>query len=167
VFLYRRETIENIHWNPALQYHQDKDFAVRVASTSPWVVSLDQIVGIWNDHDGHRIKTDVKSGTEYPEIVRRRLRTIEMGLRRLEERDALRPYHCRTAARGIWRSAHKVAAFDLRCFQECNRVVRRLDEQFTPSRSSTILEILDRVWGASSTEHILYPFRRMKQRLSG
>jgi hypothetical protein len=165
VFLYRRETLADVDWDPVLQYHQDTDFAVQVASKGLPTVSLNRVVGIWNDHEGDRITTRVKQGEDHAEIVRQRVATIEMGVERLRKYGELHDHHRESAARGIWRWAHITSAYDLQCFRECVRAIRRIDPNFKPPRSSAVLSFTDHVVGASTTEKFLFPFRWMKKQL--
>lgn len=165
VFLYRRGAVENVSWDPSLRFHQDTDFAVRVATTGISAVSLSQVVGIWNDHDGDRITTRVKSRTDRSDIIRQRISTTHRGIKRLRQHGALQDYHFDAAAAGIWQWGHIVAAHDLRCFRECVEAIQNLNPGFEPSRSSTVLSALDRVWGAATTERALFPLRWAKTHL--
>jgi glycosyltransferase involved in cell wall biosynthesis len=167
VFTYRSEAVEDIRWDPALRFHQDTDFAVRVASKGLRTFSLDRVIGTWNDHEGERIKTRVKYETEHAEIVRRRLATVEMGIDRLQENGALQKYHRRAAAHGIWEWAHIVAASDLQCFQDCMDVIYKMNPDFIPSRTSRLLGAMDQIVGPSRTEKALFPLRWIKHRFSG
>jgi len=166
VFTYRREAIEDVQWNTKLRYHQDTDFAVRVASKGIRTVSLDRVIGTWNDHEGPRIKTQVKRETDYSKIVRRRLDTVEMGINRLQEEGVLKQHHRQAAAQGIWEWAHIVAATDLNCFQDCADFINKINPRFKPSRNLKLLSCMDYILGPSTTEKAIFPLRQLKEYLA-
>ena len=161
-FLYRREVAEEITWDPSLRYHQDTDFAVRVASTGVPAISVDHVVGILNRHEGLRITTQVKRGEPHAELIRRRVSTIEMGVERLKQHDPLQKHHRMAAAEGIWRWAHMSAAYDLKCFRDCMEVLQGIAPGFSPRRASVALSLMDEAMGPSITERFLFPFRWVK-----
>jgi hypothetical protein len=165
VLTYHRKAVHSVQWDPTLEYHQDTDFAMKVASQGLETLQLDRVIGIFNDHGGVRITTTKKEEASVPELVRHRVSSILMGIDRLQEHDALQPYHRRAAAKGLWQWAYVVSPHDARLFEEIAQTVEEVQPEFTPPRSWALIRLLDRLGSPSVTEAILRPIRRAMLRL--
>lgn len=165
VLTYHREAVRSVQWDATLEYHQDRDFAMKVASQGLETLRLDCVVGVFNDHSGVRITTTKKEDASVPELVRHRVSSILMGIERLEECDALQPHHRSAAAQGLWQWAYVVSPHDARLFDEITHLVEEVQPGFAPSRRWALLQMVDRLGSPSVTEAILRPVRRGMLRL--
>lgn len=165
-FLYDRKALEGMKWDENLQYYQDTDFALRVASQGVPTIRLSETVALHYVHDGDRI-SDRKQEAPVVEQQRRRVETILRSLRTLEENDALRLGHRRAAAKGIWRWAYMAAPYDFAFFRDAVAKAQTIDPNFTPSREHALLSWCDRVAGPVATEALISPLRWSKQILYG
>jgi len=162
---YHRDALESVEWDPALDYHQDKDFAVKVASQGLEAVRLDHVVGVLNEHAGERITTTRKKQASVPELVRHRVSSICMAIKRLTEHDALQPHHRRAAAQGLWQWAYIVSPYDTDLFGDIVQKIETIYPNFMPSRERRLLHLLDRLGSPSLTETILRPVRQCRLRI--
>lgn len=163
-YLFRRASVENLSWDPSLPYHQDYAFLIETACRGRKFVSLDRVVGVTRQHEGVRINS-AKGKAQRSDYYTLKVSLIKRGVELLEERGHLQSHHRRAAAEGIWNWAHIVAAYDLDAFNEFHRMIHNIAPDFQASRQRLTLRALDRLIGASGTEHLLYPLRRLKNML--
>ncbi len=159
---YHQEAVQTIQWDPSLDYNQDKDFAIRVASQDIDTAEVGEIVGMFNDHEGERITTAVKKEAPKVERFERQISFILKGIDRLREHDCLKPYHRRAAAEGMWQWAYMAAPYDLGVLKSMFDRIKEIDPDFLPSRRWKILHFLDRIGSPAFTETLLWPVRRLR-----
>jgi glycosyltransferase involved in cell wall biosynthesis len=164
-YLFRRDAIQALSWDPALPYHQDYAFLIEVACRGLDFTTVDQVVGVTRRHDGPRI-ADTKTAASPVEYYSLKVDLIKRGVRLLGETGSLKDHHRRAAAEGIWNWAHIVAAYDLDAFDAFYEEIQDLVPGFRPPRSRVVFQTLDALLGAKRTEHLLSPVRRMKNESS-
>jgi glycosyltransferase involved in cell wall biosynthesis len=157
---YRRDVLRSLRWNPTLEYHQDKDFAIRAASQGVSSIQVEEVVGIFSNHGGERISTTSKKRASTAELIRHRVSSILMGIDRLEELGELRPHHQQAAAEGLWRCAYMASPYDPDLFRAVYKELRRIQPDFSPNRRWRVLEVLDTVGSPIITEDLLRPIRK-------
>lgn len=163
VFLYRRSFVQGNHlWSTDIPFHQDTHFAISVASDLPTFVQVDDVVGTYRVHEGDRV-SNRKSEIGLVERKKAKIEMITEGLDKIRD---VQPHHTKAALSGIWREAHILAAYDLDAFRWAYQHVASIESSYTPERLSPYLRWFDKIVGPYSTEHVLYPFRRLKNTLS-
>jgi len=162
VFLYERDVIHDLLWDPSISYHQDTAFAVLAATQGCETVAVEAPVGIYHAHDDPSITNNVKSQVPVCERLLARVELIDLGLQRLRERNLLQKNHLEAAAEGMWQWAHLLGAFDLQDFDYVHRRIEQIQPSFIPKRNSAVLQALDRLIGQKQTEYLIYPFRNWR-----
>lgn len=160
--LYDHDVLECVSWASNLDYHQDKDFAIRAASQGVTSIPLPRVVGIFNDHEGKRITTTKKEKAPTIEVLRRRVSSIMLGVTRLQDHNALQPHHREAAAEGLWKCAYLAAPYDFGTFRAIYDTLRDIHPSFRPQRPSFALRLLDRFGSPLATEWLLWPVRKLK-----
>lgn len=160
-FLYRRDCLNNLRWDPALPYHQDYDFALRAACQLPDGVQVATDVAVIRRHSGERM-ADRKRATPLADYHRKKVDLINTGIDLLRKNRRLEDHHCTAAAEGIWTWAHIIAGYDVETFNEFYTQALDIAPDFDPPRRRFGLQALDALLGAAGTERFLYPFRRLK-----
>ena len=160
-FLYRSELVQEIDWDVSLPFHQDYAFALEAATKSLSALHVNSNVGIVREHSGERIQ-DKKKKTPISEYYETKVSIITQGISLLRERGLIEPYHRQAAAEGIWNWAHIIAGYDIELFKQFYSDIQDIAPGFQPDRRRRMFRVMDALLGASGTERLLYPLRRMK-----
>lgn len=160
VFMYCRNFLTDLEWDPDQPYYQDAAFALSVASKDPQCVKVEHPVAVYHRHDGERITTK-REDTPILENYQRQAQLIWKGIEQLQSRGNLRGAHRRAAARGLWQWMHMMAPLSFEAFSHWYARLRKIHPGFRPSRSHYLLEMLDRVGTPVLTETLLQPLRKL------
>jgi hypothetical protein len=161
IFTYRYDFIAEVEWDPDLDFFQDTEFAISVASRRPESVKVEQTVAAYRKHDGDSI-TSARTSRPLEESLHRDARLISEGIEKLRRRGELRECHRRAAARGLWQWAHMLAPYDFDGFEKWYERLIQIQPDFRPSRPVALLGLLDRMLSPRATERILQPIRKMQ-----
>jgi hypothetical protein len=119
-------------------------------------------VGYLHQHEGERISTgrdSIRGGSVHAEV-------LLAAVQEMKQKGMFTEQRRRAAAEGLWQWAHLVAGQDLKFFDRLFREIDRLVPDFSPDRGTQVLSYLDAIVGPRATEHLIYPFRRMKYEVS-
>jgi len=160
---YEKHLLKSFDWNESLEYNQDKDFAVRVASTGVPTVQIDKVVGVFNAHDGRRITTTKKKKAAKSNRFRRQISIILDGISRLRGSNSMNDRRRRAAVQGLWQWAYMAAPHDFFLFTETHEEIKSMVPNFRPKRRNYILRMIDHIFCPLLTEALLWPARKIKR----
>jgi len=161
VFLYQAEVARRERWRLEVPYHQDTVYALDVAAGNPSCVQSHSPVGIHRAHREDRI-TIQKRGIATPDKIEKKFEYLIEAYRKRDQHSKTNDELRDEVARGLWREAHKIAPYDFGRFVSMYSTIHEIAPDFSPSRSRSLLRLLDRAFGTVWTEGIINPLRIAK-----
>jgi hypothetical protein len=163
-FTYQQTILEEITWKSQLPCRQDVDFILQAVIQDPEFVGLNRAVACLRQHEGESVSS---KASQRNDVFPSRVHAIVLlnAIREMDRQNILDEQRREAAAEGLWIWGHMVAAYDLPLFREIYEEIRTQDPTFVPSRRHALFSILDTLVGPEGTEHLTYPFRKMRQAL--
>lgn len=163
-FLFERSALEGVHWDEGLKYLEDVEFMMRAASQHRLTsVKINDPVGVHRIHEGERLSDYMKGDPVVPQL-QLQCSIYWDAYNRLAEQGAVGEPIRSAAATGLWREAHKLAAFDIFSFKKWYDRVKEIDPSFKPPRTSSLLHYIDQISSPWVTEFLTYPIRKYQTR---
>jgi glycosyltransferase involved in cell wall biosynthesis len=160
-YLFRKETISGIAWDPELRALQDFDYVLRVAIEGARFVYLSKITG------SYRIGTPGNisrlSSQEYSRI---HCRILEKVTRILEKNGQLSFKRKQLIAENYWDKSRLFLGVDNNAYNETVKKIYRLNPFFFPVyfKGRILLKIMIAVIGVKPAEAAVRVYRRIKRR---